>query len=337
MRPNKIVRQLSRRFGIPVKEMSIVKTGVYRVVTPGGKKYVFKRMAYPPARLRWIDRTLLRLRRDGSVPIVWRRPHKRWENRLFVRVKPQGPPYTINPWAKGRWPSPRSTKEMEACGRLLATFHRSGNNIAIPKKGQNNQMGRWPSYLRSELNVLRRVISKAKRNGFRSPLDKMLQKHGEEILQMGRAALRALKQSRYPSICQQRKATLCHGDGGPSNFLLHGNRLRLIDFETLRLDLPSYDLYRVIFNSCKDHHWNFTIARSILDGYQQVNQLQPSDFEMLKILLRFPRGMCKLIEHYDKKSAKEKRRIEREFPRILAEERKMNSFIKQLENYAQTG
>ncbi|WP_090670979.1 phosphotransferase [Paenibacillus tianmuensis] len=334
MRPNREVKGLSRKFGIRVRRMKIIQNGVYQVVTTKGKVYCLKRMSYPPTRLRWIDKTLGRLRRHGFPRIVWRNPREYSGKHLFVKWFHHSPPFVLHPWLKGSWPSPKSRSQMKACGTLLARFHRTGKRITIPKAGINNMSGKWYTYLQNEQKVLQKAFRKAKRNGFRSPLDRLLQAHGKEILQMGKASLRSLRNSDYRSICRKTKATLCHGDCGPTNIIRSANGMYLIDFETLRLDLRAYDLYRIIFNSCIDHGWNFSIVKSILDGYQKVFKLTTSDYQMLKIWLRFPRGICKLIVHYDQKSPKEKLQIERDFPRFLADERKRKAMFKQLDAYA---
>ena len=108
----------------------------------------------------------------------------------------------------------------------------------------------------------------------------------------------------------------------------------LLDFETMRIDLRAYDLYRIIYNSCKDHRWNFAIARSILDGYQKVFKLGRSDYRMLKMLLLFPREACKLIQEYSRITPRGRLDILKFFPRTIANERRRLAFIKKLDAYA---
>lgn len=114
-----------------------------------------------------------------------------------------------------------------------------------------------------------------------------------------------------------------------------GNGMYFIDFETLRLDLRAYDLYRLIYNSCQDNGWDFSIIKSILDGYQQISKLTDDDYQMLKIWLRYPRGICKLLVHYEQKTLPEKYLVERDFLKRLIDERKRELVLRQLDNYAQ--
>lgn len=333
MKPNQEVRALSSKFGLRVKQMKVIQNGVYKITTSNGKIYCLKRMAYPPARLRWIDTTLRRIRKHGFPQLVWRDPSHYAGKRLFVKWFYHSPPFVIHPWVKGSWPSPNSRSHMKACGAYLARFHQSGKRIAIPRAGRNNGMGTWHSYLINEMKVLRKVILKAKRNGFHNRLDRMLQAHGQQILRMGEASLKSLRNSNYRAICRKAKATLCHGDCGPTNIIRAKNGLRFIDFETLRLDLRSYDLYRMIYNSCYNHGWKFTTAKSILEGYEQVSRLTIADYRLLFVWLRFPRGVCKLFVHYEQKPLKEKWEIVRDFPRFFAAEHKRQAMLKRLESY----
>ncbi|WP_143151537.1 MULTISPECIES: hypothetical protein [unclassified Paenibacillus] len=115
---------------------------------------------------------------------------------------------------------------------------------------------------------------------------------------------------------------------------INSKGVHLIDFETLRLDLRAYDLYRVIYNSCKDHKWNFAIARSFLDGYQSVSKLDRNDFHFLKAWLRFPQTMYLLLRTFKHPRANDKTAAERGFHRALLDERKILPFLKQLDQYS---
>ncbi|OMD38182.1 hypothetical protein BSK52_20095 [Paenibacillus odorifer] len=55
---------------------------------------------------------------------------------------------------------------------------------------------------------------------------------------------------------------------------------------------------------------------------------------MLRVLLRFPRGICRLIDNYDKRTPKVKRKVELDFPRILSHERQRTAFLRKLDAYA---
>lgn len=336
MIPNTEVRRLCRGFGVRPKRMRIVQNGVYRIVTSSGREYALKRMPYPPAQIRWIDQTLQKMRRKGKLRIGWRDPRERAGKRLYVQLNPDSPPFILIPWWKGLWPSASSAAQMKECGKLLATFHKLGGQTRIPSNGKQNMLGTWPSYLREERSKLAIRILKAKRSGDRRPIHRMLLRHSGELLQMAARSLRALQASRYFERCRNMRPVLCHGDFGPTNVIRTAKGPVLIDFETLRWDLAAYDLYRAIFNYCQYGGWKFSTARAFLDGYRRVRPLTRADLDLVKALLRFPRGICKLVEMHEHASEKDKRKFERDFPRMLSYERRRDAFLKKLDAYART-
>jgi CotS family spore coat protein len=333
---NKLLR-VARGFGVKPLRVVPIKKGVYRVVLRKGKKYSLKRMPVTVKSLRWIDRSLRMVRRRGFSRLAWRNLRTISGRRLFVKMKSRsGSPFVLVPWLQGRWPSVHSRSHMRACGKALAQFHKAGRLSRLTKRGAVNKVGRWPSELRARHLLISKMVREAALKKHKLPMDRHLIKHGKEILKYSNNARRLLRVRGYSEICRTARhlSCLCHGDGGPSNFIINAHGTHLIDFETLRIDLRAYDLYRVIYNSCKDHSWRFSIARNILNGYQSVTKLTEKDFAMLRTLLRFPRTTYLLVGSYRRANKRRKRLIARKFPGTLAAERKMSAFLKKLDRYS---
>ncbi|WP_051330921.1 phosphotransferase [Aneurinibacillus terranovensis] len=148
-------------------------------------------------------------------------------------------------------------------------------------------------------------------------------------------ALNVLNETNYPSFCRKaaKKGTLCHGDSGPKNFVLTNQGNYLIDFETLRVELRIYDLFRLIRLTCKREGWGFINARAILDGYQTVSKLASIEYDLLKIWLQFPYKACKLLASYEKAGQKRRRLIEHKLEKSLKNERYISGFLKDFDNY----
>jgi CotS family spore coat protein len=333
---NQQIIKLVQSFQVQAKHTRFVKSGVYRVVSTDGKPYGLKRMSYSLSRLRWMDRVLKRVRLRGFSAISWRNPLQRGGKPLYVKSQRGGIPYILTPWIKGRPPSPSSPTDIEACAAALARFHLAGRQAALSGEGALNVLGKWPSMLRSREALLKRQISKAKRSGHNRPLDRLLQTHGDSLLQRSQEALSILNDSDYKAA--SRKASenhaLCHGDSGPKNFVMTPNGPYIIDFETLRLDLRAYDLYRMIRLACKNKGWKFTTARAVLDGYHNVSKLVLSDIEFIKIWLLFPNKAYKMLSRFDQSGVQGKRNIERALQDVIADERQLIPFLQQLDSYA---
>jgi CotS family spore coat protein len=336
---NQQVNQLVQTFKVKIKHMRIVKSGVYRLISTDGKQHCLKKMSYTLRRLRWMDQVLRSIRRQGFYNIAWRNPHEQTGKHLYARRPRGGTPYILTPWIKGRSPSPASRKDIKACAAALARFHLAGRKALLPRSGALNMLRKWPSLLQAREELLKKQINKAKRNGHGSPMDRLLQVHGDSLLQRSQEALRILRRSNYKAVCKKAANTgaLCHGDSGPKNFVLTSSGTYMIDFETLRFDLRAYDLFRMIRLSCKNKGWKLSTARSVLDGYQSVSKLERSDIELIKVWLQFPNKAFKLLSRYDRSKAEGKRKIEQSLKKVIADEQHIISFLEKLGQYVQKG
>ena len=331
----RVVSRLARAFGIRVRKSVRIKPGVYRIQLTNGKQYALKFMPRTSmSHIRWIDRALQRIRKNGFPRISWRNPQEPEGKKLVVRLKGK-PTYVMNPWIRGRLPSIASNKDMRICGAALARFHKAGCAMHIPRRGAMYMLSQWPSELRKKHRGLIRNIAKARRNEFSPALNRFLQKHGNELLGYSRQARMLLRRSGYQAACRKarNRPTLCHGDAGPTNFILTKKGTHLIDFETLRIDLRAYDLYRLIYNACHVYGWQFRIARSLLDGYQSVSKLSRAELKLVKAWLRYPRTTDLLLFKYNYFGRRVKANVVRKLPAAIAAERKVTSFLRKLDRY----
>jgi len=321
---------LVRRFGIQAGTIRKIRRGVYRVDTLAGKRYSLKQMPMNQARLLWIDRTLRRIRARGFARLVWRYPERPEGRRLCVIA--QDATFVLTPWIAGRHPDPRSPADMQACGAALARFHAAGR--AVSARGGHaaqSRIGAWQSELRERRRELQRNLAPARRRRFGAGMNRLLRQHGPELLQYADRAEKMLRTGPYRTFrfTARSNASLCHGDGGPSNFLLGADGAYLLDFETLHVNLRAYDLYRIVYNSCKDYGWHFTTAQAILDGYRKVAALRRHDYELMKPWLRFPRTTGLVLAPGDRIPTTEGR-----LQWALASERRISRFLRQLDRYA---
>jgi CotS family spore coat protein len=320
---------IAERFGIKVSRVKKIRSGIFKIVTPVGKTYSLKRMPKQLAHLQWSDQVLRRVQNNGFPHLAWRNPRIPEGKRLYV-ISKEGAPYVLTPWIQGRMPSPRSIRDMRACGAALARFHLAGSS-GLKDSMAHSKIGTWNSTLRSQHQNLQGKIAKANKNNYSSPINHFLQKHGAEILHYSNQARAFLRNSGYRSYRNRPLHTgvLCHRDEGPSNFVFNTKGTYLIDFETLHVDLRAYDLYRIIYNSCKDYKWDFSIAKAILDGYLKVTKLSKTDYELIRVWLRFPFSTYLVL------SSSERFPLTASWLKwALTSEKKISLFLRNLDRYA---
>lgn len=317
------VMRVAGKFGIRANRIKKIRAGIYKIGTYGGANYSLKRMPMSQAELRWVDRTLQAVRSHGYRQLAWRRPGRPEGRRLSVSDRKAT--YVLSPWIGGRQPSPLSKQDMMACGSAIARFHAAGSSMAgNTRTGQTKWQPEW----RMQRRVLQRAYAQSRRGSLSLPVNRLLKRHGSEMLRLADQSGRMLKRA---SSLQRPKAVLCHGDGGPSNFIRNAAGTYLLDFETLQLNHRAYDLFKLIYNSCKDHHWNFSTARAILDGYRRVSKLRKQDYAMLKAWLRFPRTSYMVLLPGSRIP-----RTKGKLQWAVASERKISRFLQQLDRYAAT-
>ncbi|MBW7475274.1 phosphotransferase [Paenibacillus oenotherae] len=324
-----LVSHIARQFGIKIVGHKQIRKGIFRIIAQNGRTYSLKRMPRPLARLKWIDRMLLRCNNKG-LRLVWRNPQTSIGSKLYA-TSPKNELYVLTPWIAGRMPSPRSLGDMRACGIALGRLHTAGRD-GLRGYFAYSQIRTWPQTLQARQRYLQNKIAKANRNGFGSTvINRFIQRHGKEFLRYAAESRALLRSSGYFSYRNHPRThgVLCHGDGGPSNFIMNAKGTRLIDFETLHVDLRAYDLYRVIYNSCKDYQWDFRIARAILNGYRQVAKLSRTDYKLIRIWLRFPLSTYLVLSPF-KRLPLTKQRLQW----ALSSERRIGTFLRNLDNYA---
>ncbi|WCK56386.1 phosphotransferase [Aneurinibacillus sp. Ricciae_BoGa-3] len=331
----KQVIQTAIKFNLKAKKVFLIKTGVYRVVSAKGKPYCLKRMRYSSERLRWMDQTLQKLRTHGFATVAWRRPHTATGRTLFVRSSKQPYFYILTPWIQGRMPSIESCQDLRTCATTLADFHLAGQKIKISTAGAPNMLGRWPNMLNDKARMLFKNIQRAEKNESSAALTGLLHTHGDWLAERVHKALKLLDETDYALFCRKaaNKGVLCHGDSGPKNFVLSQKGNYLIDFETLRIDLRTYDLFRLIRLSCKSSGWNIDTARCILDGYQAVSKLEPIEYDLLRVWLQFPYKACKLLSSYEHANQQHRRRLEHKLANTIKDEQDISVFLNRLDSY----
>lgn len=326
---------LAHKFGLNIKKYLSNYPGVYHLYLKNGKQLCLKRIRYPIQRLYWIDQTLHHIRQSGFSQLVWRSKNTAVGKKLYVKLNPKTPAYILMPWINGRWPSPKSVQDMYQCGATLAKFHQASERVDMNKSNSWNKLGTWPDELRRKQSVLEKKINQISITQPRS-MKLFLHKKKKEILDLCEQARNLLNTELYSNECSQKKAVICHGDGGPTNFIFTSRDVFLIDFETLRADLKAYDLYRIIYNSCKDNQWHFATAKALLDGYQSVKRITPEDIELMKIWLRFPRTTELLFKKINPAYPLNTYKLKKQLEEALRVERKLDDFLAQLSHYAKT-
>lgn len=329
MAVSKEIIQIANSFSLHPERSIPIKKGVHQLISKSGERFCLKKMNYPKAYLTWMDGILQKTRKSGFKYVAWRNPDTAIGNPLFIRGGIKKAPHILTPWIVGRTPSPDSEEDLFHCAAQLAHFHNATRPFVkhVPQTQNRNKLEKWPQHFRKTAHSLSEIL---KDHGH--PL---LQKWGDRILSRADKAMVMLHESDYLSLCRHssQATTICHGDSGPKNFVMAEEGIYLIDFETLRIDLRVYDLFRMIRLACKNKGWDFKKARAILDGYRSIAAINEGEIFVLSSWFCFPHKAGKLLHSFRtlSKTKQDKQLIR--LNKIMESEEKLSLFIKELQAY----
>lgn len=335
----KMVLRLARHFQLEMETSEQIKAGVYRVKAKNGNTYCIKKMNYDTNEIAWMDQILKNMIRSGYDRVCWSDPFSTRPQLISVKKDTSRHIYILTPWISGRTPSASDHDDMYACAKELAAFHQAGRGVKAAACKVRDWLGAWPKLFAEYRHLIATYVDKAKKGQLPMPLTRILTAHGSEILRDANKAILILANSRYRELCQRAEIekTYCHADSGPKNFVLSKAGPILIDFETLRLDLRIYDIYRMIRLANKSNHWDFSIAKTIMDGYQAVDKLLPEEFALMAAWLLFPHKVYRIVRKYDKRTAERQQELERSLQKELEARQHLPHFLRNLHEYSKRG
>lgn len=286
-----------------------------------------------------MDRVLRKLIKAGYTGVCWRDPYAQRPQLATLQQAGTDQIYVLTPWIDGRTPDATNHADMRACARELAAFHLAARGITVPSLATRNWLGEWPQLFAAYRQMIADYMKKAERGRLSDGLTRFLTAHGKDILNDADTAIELLARSRYAQLCEQAKAvrTYCHADSGPKNFVLSKSGPILIDFETLRMDLRIYDIYRMIRLANKSNDWDFAIAQTILEGYESVEKLAKDEYALMAAWLLFPHKTYRILRKYHTRTDEGKLELEQSLQKEQAARAHLPQFLQNLHAYMKRG
>jgi CotS family spore coat protein len=311
------LRQILSYWGLNALQWEKVKD-VYKVRT----NYGYKNLKVSPLnlkRLTFVHKAIGHLEQQGfsrMYPII---PAQNGSTYICVA----GKAFSLFDWIEGRQCDFSNLSELGESGKILAEFHLySAGFIPPPHSNMRDQIGKCLQHFEERYGQLLDFAAIAKH----SSDDAFARQYLTNLpffLPMAQRAIYKLRHSAYGQLVQLARInrTFCHGDPAARNFILTPRRqIFMIDFDSCRLDLPVMDLIKFTRRVLKKQHWNYRIAKYLIDAYQQVQPLNPSELEVMKAVFYFPQKFWRMAHRHFKKHAK------------VTPERALHKFEKYLSN-----
>ncbi len=218
-----------------------------------------------------------------------------------IAVWRRGVAWTLTPWIEGRDMSYDEPGEVEGAAAVLASFHlaTSGFRSAVSSRWQSN-LGKWPAKVASrsaDLLAAARLanLDPAAHGGCFAG---HLAGQGPTLARHSRRSLLMLSSPAYQRLCRAHgdDVPVCHGDPAAHNFVVREDGLvEMIDLNSLRVDLPCVDLWKLIRRVAFHRDWGFDTVKGIFDAYSAVRPVGPDERQVLLGLLWFPEKQWRLV------------------------------------------
>lgn len=234
-----------------------------------------------------------------------------------IAVWDRGVAWTMSRWVEGRELKYSATGEIAAGAAVLARFHVATGDFCLAgrRHGRSN-VGKWPSKVASRcgelLTAARAAAERQHAHGHAclDALDAELSAQSEALRRHSQRSLQLLSESSYAELSRSlgggnawgSAATpggvtpICHGDPAAHNLILRPDgSVQMIDLNSLRVDLPCVDLWKLTHRMAFWRQWEAEPVVTVLLAYGDVRGLSPAEATALLGLLWFPEKQWRLV------------------------------------------
>lgn len=293
----KDVSQGLKLWGLKADQVTRVRS-VFRIATADGD-YSLKTTKDSPERIIFFDSVIRYVQKSGFYNLAPYIHTLNGEPFGFLGEKT----IVLTPWMGEEEINYRSSEEIITAVQVLADFHQRAEGYQ-PEAGikVRDKQGKWVDKLAKRYADIQFYRQLAEKNP--GEFDQYFLKHADWILGHTEDAFQKMRDSDYQSkVSKSRKAVqICHGDPASRNFVIDDCRqVYLIDFDSLKFDLPIIDLWRFFRRVMSRDQWDIQLSKQLLNAYVQKRPLDKGDYQLLAILLRFPEKVWRILRKYYEK------------------------------------
>lgn len=327
MDTSEIIRILAHWGEIP-QEIKIVR-GVYRIKTSKGVRCLKegKKNIY---RVQFMMDGMNYVKSRGFTDMAYCLPTQDGS-----RIVPYKDSYFfLQEWLEGSELNYLSLEDMLLAAETIGRFHRASIGFT-PKKGYEakNKLGKWPKKLKDKRSDLIRYISIADDKDEQGDFDRKVILFSDWLLSHAQESMERLNDSHYQDLVDEAQdwGGLVHGDTAARNFIRLENRMCLIDFDAIALDVNVTDLWRLLRRILTRGRWELALAEQILGAYNKYVPVESRHREVLGAFLQFPEIPWRIIrEYYEKedKTVHHELYLTERLENYLDQHREIDRFIK---------
>lgn len=280
---------------INIKDVTPLRK-VFMLTTDNGNK-ILKKIDYDIEKINIINDSLKYIKKKYDNVITFHefkdnKPYKIWNDDIYV----------IMDIIDGRECSYYNPVEIELCAQNIALMHEASFGLKeyLEEKYKKNMIDislfeKFESAYK-EITELKKRVERYK---YKNEFDKIFINCADKYLDEIKTAEEELKSSEYKKLRDNDNVvTLCHNDLAYHNFLINDNKISIIDFDYMTIDIRIMDVADFLLKSIKNAAFDVNKMLSALNAYEKIVSLLPEEKQLLKILLEFPRDFYSIVTDY---------------------------------------
>ncbi|GAA0087106.1 CotS family spore coat protein [Clostridium sp. CTA-7] len=216
--------------------------------------------------------------------------------------------YVLLDMIEGREATFTNPVEIEMCSKSIASMHKASKGIFNKLSGEviKGNLGEYLPYQFSKAKEdLVSIKGYVERFRHKSEFDKIFLENVDSNINQIQKSMELLAMCEYNFILEDyNKRVLCHNDLAHHNFIVDGDKIKIIDFDYCKIDTRSLDIanysIKVIKNSC----YEINKFKSIIDSYNSIEKLDKQEIKLIYAILCFPKDFVTISRDYYYKQKK---------------------------------
>lgn len=267
---------------------------VFILYTTEGKK-ILKRIDYTEERLEFINscidgigdycKNIVRYKvfKDGKC-------YKCWNGSIYI----------VMDLIDGREITFSNPIEYKEAANLLANFHKAGRKLIAEKNFYEKLKDKSLLFKFKEgIKNISEIYQWVSRYRYKNEYDILFIENAEKAITEMKYALKLLEESDYEFDREQgNEVVICHNDLAEHNFIINSEKIYLIDFDYLSIDLRVVDVANIMLKGIKNVGFDIEKAKVLLDQYNKSYPFRVQDYQYLYILLAFPIEFYTIVKNY---------------------------------------
>ena len=284
--------------GIKIKDVTPLRK-IFVLNTSEGTK-ILKKINYDISKLNIINDSLKYIYKKYKNIIVFNEfndgnCYKKWGKGIYVLMDR----------IEGHECSFSNPLEIKLCAKNVALLHKASNGIKQYLEEKYNMpimditLKQKFKEAKEDLIYFKSIVEKYEnKNEFDRIFIENVDKYCEEI----KLVEREINEEEYENLRNDEgKICICHNDLAYHNFLIEGEKINIIDFDYMTIDLRVVDLADFILKAVKNAAFDIKKMETVLESYEEEIKLSVAEKKLIKLILKFPRDFYSISNDYYRK------------------------------------